>query len=259
MSTIVADELSEIREAGGGGSAGAIREDGLVPVIVIRPGVGRGKGRHIYTPKMLQEHAHIFKGWRMFVDHQSPEAKRRQGGLPRSVHDLGGLIKELWWDPTIPADPAHGPEAGAVVGLARPTRLIKSLIQDDPDLVETSISARATGVQPVQRDGHTAWLVEGIRPKPGSVDWVTEAGAGGKVLALMEALEESGTTEEEEREMAGEMLEALSDDEVLEHIRARARTSTTYLWRPSPMTRRTRQTAATTRWRNSSRSTWTAG
>jgi hypothetical protein len=164
---------------------------------------------------MLQEHAHIFKGWRMYVDHQSPEAKRRQGGLPRSVHDLGGIIKESWWDATVPPDPAHGPERGAVVGLARPTKLIRSLIEDDPDLVETSISARATGVRPIQRDGQQAWLVEGIRPKPGSVDWVTEAGAGGKVIALMEALEESQDLEEEDREV----LETLTDDEVLDHIR----------------------------------------
>jgi hypothetical protein len=216
MSTLAREytEHCEIAESAVVGSAGPIRADGLVPIYVIRPGLGRGKGRHVYEARMLEENAHVFKGWKMFVDHQSSEAKKAAGGLPRSIRDLGGIIKESWWDPAVPADPEKGHGPGAVVGLARPTPLIRQLIETDPALVEASVSATATGVRPVQHGGQTAWLVEGFERR-GSVDWVSLAGAGGRVAALAEALEESLT--EEDMEM--ELLESMSDAELMEHLR----------------------------------------
>lgn len=197
------------------------RPDGTVPLHIIRPGVGRGRGKHLYEADMLQEAVEQgrFTGWKMYVDHQSPEARKASGGLPRSVRDLGGIIKEAVWDPNVPANLEKGWGQGAVVGFAKPTSLIRSLIEDDPELVEASISATATSVKPVQRGRDTVWLVEGIRPK-GSVDWVTEAGAGGRVAPLIEALVESDNFEEEL-----EMLEdsngniAVSDEELVEWIR----------------------------------------
>ncbi len=203
----------EIHEAA---TTGAIREDGLVPIYIIRPGVGRGKGRHLYTAQMLQEAVSQgrFKGWKMFMDHQSPEAKRKAGGLPRPINELGGIVKEAWWDPSVPPDPKKGHGQGAVVGLARPTPLVRSLIETDPSLVECSISATATSVRPMQHQGQQVWLVEGINPS-GSVDWVSAAGAGGKVVSLMEALEESWTADQE----AIELYESLSDEELLVHVR----------------------------------------
>lgn len=209
-------ELSEAIEVG---QAGPIRADGLVPLHVIRPGIGRGRGRHLYEADMLKEAVAQgrFKSWKMYVDHQSPEAKKAAGGLPRSVRDLGGIIKEAWWDPNVPADPARGWGPGAVVGLAKPTRLIASLIEDDPELVEASISATATGVRPVQRGRETVWLVEGIRPR-GSVDWVTEAGAGGRVAPLIEALVESDDFEEELEMAQGAGTDVPTDDELVEWL-----------------------------------------
>lgn len=190
--------MLELHENVAVGDAGPIRADGLVPLHIIRPGVGRGRGRHLYEADMLKRAVEEgrFTNWKMYVDHQAPEAKKAQGGLPRSVRDLGGIIKEAWWDDSVPADPERGFGQGAVVGLAKPTRLIASLIEDDPQLVEASISATATGVRPVKRGSETVWLVEGIRPR-GSVDWVTEAGAGGRVAPLIEALIESDDFEEE--------------------------------------------------------------
>jgi hypothetical protein len=207
-------EHLEIHEAASINVAGPIRADGLVPIHVIRPGIGRGKGRHVYEAKMLEEHAGIFRNWKMFVDHQAPEAKRAAGGLPRSIRDLGGIIKESWWDGTVPADEAKGHGQGAVVALCRPTPLVKQLIETDPALVEASISATATAVRPVTKGGQTAWLVEGLNPS-GSVDWVSMAGAGGKVVQLAEALQESLTADDE----AKEVMESMTDDEVIEHLR----------------------------------------
>lgn len=188
---------------------GVFDAKGRVPVVVIRPGIGKGKGRHLYEADMLRENAHKFTGWKMYIDHQSPDARRAAGGLPRSVRDLGGRLEEtIWWD-GIPATDDHG--QGAVVGLAKPVPFVRELVENDPQLVETSISAQATGVRPVSRGGDRVWLVEGIEDK-GSLDWVTEAGAGGRVISLME----SHYSESEGVDRA--LLEALSDDDFKTYI-----------------------------------------
>lgn len=185
---------------------------GRVPVVVIRPGIGKGKGKHLYEASMLKDNAHKFAGWRQFVNHQSPEAKKAAAGLPRDVRDLGGRITESWWDPNFPADPAKGHDQGAVLGLSKPVPFIRELIESDPQILEASIAASATGVRPVTRDNQKVWLVEGIQDR-GSVDWVTEAGAGGRVAPLLEAAYAS------EDDMDSALLESLTDDEFVQHMR----------------------------------------
>ena len=180
----------------------------LLPIHILRPCLGKGKGRHLYEANMLQENAGKFVGWRQYIDHLSPEARRAAKGLPRSIRDLGGRIVESYWDGDVPADEKKGYGQGAVVGWSLPTPFIRELAENDPELVEASISANATGVQPIMRDGRRAWLVEGIEDR-GSVDWVTEAGAGGRVVALMEAAyEEDGM----------ELLESMSDEEFIAYV-----------------------------------------
>ena len=180
----------------------------LLPIHILRPCLGRGRGRHIYEAKMLQENAGKFAGWRQYIDHLSPEARKAAKGLPRSIRDLGGRIVESYWDPNVPADPTAGFGQGAVIGWSLPTPFIRELAENDPELVEASISANATGVQPTMREGRRAWLVEGIEDK-GTVDWVTEAGAGGRVVALMEAAyEEDGMG----------LLDSMTDEEFISYV-----------------------------------------
>ena len=141
MTVLIEDEILEIREsldsldAAGleeavarrvektAAAGNPVRADGLVPLYIIRPGIGRGRGKHLYEAEMLEREVAEgrFKGWKMYVDHQAPEAKKASGGLPRSIRDLGGFIKEAWWDGAVPADPDRGWGKGAVVGLAKPT------------------------------------------------------------------------------------------------------------------------------------------
>jgi hypothetical protein len=157
---------------------------------------------------MLQENATKFAGWRQYIDHLSPEARRAAKGLPRSIRDLGGRIVESYWDGQVPPDQKKGFGQGAVVGWSLPTPFIRELAANDPELVECSISANATSVQPRMVDGKRAWLVEGIEDR-GSVDWVTEAGAGGRVVALMEsAYEEDGMG----------LLESMTDEEFITYV-----------------------------------------
>ena len=209
-----------LEEAVGGGfdangdpkEGGLFDKDKAIPLHIIRPGIGRGRGRHLYEADMLEENAGKFAGWRMYVDHLSPEARKAAGGLPRSVRALGGRVLEASWDPDVPADPQRGHGPGAVVGRVRPVKFIREMIEDDPELIEASISAQATGVRQVTRDGQKVWLVEGIRDR-GSVDWVTEAGAGGRVAPLLaEAYDDDEAIEEA-------LLESMSDGELTEYLR----------------------------------------
>lgn len=191
----------------------SVDAEGNVLIHMIRPCVGRGRGRHVYEAKMLEANAHKFTGWKMFMDHELPEARKANGGLPRKITDMGGRVLEAFWDGNVPASGRFG--QGAVVGRVRPTPPIRSLVENDPELLEVSINATATGVKPVMREGKRAWLVEGIEDR-GTVDWVSEGGAGGKVVceSLLEAV--YGTTDEEE----AALLDTLTDDELAEHLAA---------------------------------------
>lgn len=181
---------------------GVLAEDGTVLIHVIRPTIGQGQGRHKYTAEMLRENAEVFTGWKMYVDHQSSEARKAAGGLPRSIRDLGGRVMESWWDDSVPAEGRFG--QGAVVARVKPVGQVKRLIEEDPQLLEASIRAKATDVYQDTEEGEPVWVVEGIQEKPpGSVDWVSEAGAGGRVADLIEGLvQESeapeGVTEDED-------------------------------------------------------------
>lgn len=214
-------EVFELREAVSLSEA-SVAADGTIPLVVIRPTVGRGKGRHLYTAEMLKENSHVFgdqrdaqgnlhrPGWKMFLDHQSEEAKRAAGGLPRSVRDLAGRVIESWWDESLPADGRYG--QGGVVARVRPTRYVRELIQDDAEILEASINARATSVRPIQHNGQRVWLVEGIEDR-GSVDFVTEGGAGGRVAALMESVYHDEHAED------NALLDTLSDEELVAKLR----------------------------------------
>jgi hypothetical protein len=205
MSTTLAPELRLHEAAAPSGTTGPIQADGTVLVHIIRPCVGKGKGRHVYEADMLAKHGGHFTGWPMMVDHESPEAQRRAGGLPPSVWRIGGEILESWWDPNVPAEGRFG--QGAIVGRVRPAPMIAELIEAFPRLVQTSINTHATGVRPTTKEGRPAYLVEGFASE-GTVDWVTKAGAGGKVVQLMEAYYED-LDEDDDNELRPAVAEAL--------------------------------------------------
>jgi hypothetical protein len=184
----------DLTESVGATLSSPIREDGTVDIHIIRPGLGLGRGRHFYPAQMLQENAANFSNWRVYIDHLSPEAKKAQGGLPRSMHDLGGMIEESWWDGSVPGDGRH--DAGAVVGRLRPIGNLRAIIEELPQAVEFSIKAKATDVSQEIMEGAPAWVVEGIHASPGSVDAVTEAGAGGKIADLVEGLDPEACLQE---------------------------------------------------------------
>lgn len=210
------DELT-LSEAGFTLSESALQDDGTVLIHVIRPGIGRGRGRRYYSPDMLRESAGKWAGMKMYANHLSEKAKKALEGLPRPTDHAAGRILESWWDDTVPADGRF--EQGAVVARVKPVGHIKALIEDDPELLETSISAQATAIHTATKRGERVAVVEGIAPHPqkphmnlGSVDFVTEAGAGGKVLAAIQEAEDSGD------DGLADLLETYDDDDLRTYL-----------------------------------------
>jgi hypothetical protein len=206
----VDDELLEISESATL-TESAVQEDGSILMHLIRPFVGKGRGKHLYEAKMLERDASKMAGWKMFKNHEPPEDRRKRGGLPRPVQDLGGIVLESWWDGDVAAQGRFG--QGAIMGRVKPTEDITALAKIHPALVEASINTTATGVQQVRRDGQMVNLVEGISDE-GSVDWVTEGGAGGRIAQqILEAVfdDDSGDPD----------LTAMTDEQLAEYVAKR--------------------------------------
>lgn len=225
------ENVSALLPARGGSP---IREDGTVKIVVIRPCVSRGKRVRglppIYTPEMLKEHAHIFSGWPMFMDHvteEMQEALRKRG---RSVTELGGRIVESWWDGSFshPEDSKFGFETGAVMAYALPQPGARAMIEADAEILRCSINAWPTGA----RRGKAAWngkegmVIEGISEEPpGSVDWVIRAGAGGRVLQEAESFAasilESAYSADHDQPTEGTMKDfsEMSPDQIRDYLR----------------------------------------
>lgn len=217
---------------------GALREDGTIKLAIIRPCMSRGRKvmnlPPVYTPRMLERCAGVFKGWPQYMDHLTEgmvEAVKRRN---RSISELGGRITESYWDPKLrlPDDDDYGYRPGGVVGVSIPQPAIRSMLEADPEILQVSIHGWPTGARP----GPVPWdpskrgaLIEGISPTPrGSVDWVVRGGAGGRVLqedeeralALVEAFYDSPQAERHPQgdETVKPNFNEMSDDEIREWL-----------------------------------------
>lgn len=148
-----------------------------VLLTIIKAGWGNKAHNHYYPASTLREAGAEgkFSGVKMFVDHLTENQRRSLNGLPRSVRDLVGRIKETWWDE----------ESQSLKGRAKLVPWFYDMVASDPELVEASINAAGRAKSRLV-DGKQARFVESI-DKAMSVDWVVVGGAGGKVDALLEA------------------------------------------------------------------------
>lgn len=163
----------------------ALRSDGTVPIKIISPGWG-SKG--YYSAELLERDgpAAFPKGTHMYLDHPSmTEAMDRP---ERSVRDLAAVLATgARWVPDHPKGPGLYAEA-EVLDTFRP------VINELGPHIGVSIRAPGTGRNGTA-EGRTGTIVESISTAH-SVDFVTKAGRGGEVLALLESagieLEEAG-------------------------------------------------------------------
>lgn len=167
----------------------AVRRDGTIPMKIIEPGWGSSG----YYPKEVLERdgPSIFtKGLKMFWNHATPteEALRPEG-------DLNALAAELISDARFdngPAGPGLYADAKVFEGYQGP-------INDMAKHIGVSIRAQGRAVQG-EAEGRKGPIVQQLTAAK-SVDFVTEPGAGGKILDMFEAARPSPTTVHREDEV----------------------------------------------------------
>ncbi|MEV5001950.1 hypothetical protein [Nocardioides sp. LML1-1-1.1] len=160
-------------------------EDATTPtghrlVQLISPGWGSSG---YYSAQVLEQAVadQLFPaGLHMYADHD-PEA----ASAGRSVKDLVSVTVsegQIATDDQI----AAGADIGAVVAEIRVAAPYRDLIDDVGSDIGVSIWGDATDIVLGEAEGRRGKIVEGLAHVE-SVDWVTRAGRGGKVLSLLES------------------------------------------------------------------------
>lgn len=174
---------------------------GLLEVEFITPGWGSSG---YYSRQVLEAAVPLFAaGTQMYFDHAS--ASERSDRPERSVRDIAAVIEESGF-----MDPA----TGGIRGKVRPLKAYTDLLTDETFAknVGLSISGSATDITVGEAEGRTGPIIEGLAALD-SVDFVTRAGRGGRVMAVLES--------------AGVVSEATSHDrldQVRDAIRSKYRT-----------------------------------
>ena len=150
-----------------------IGSKGIARVVIIKPGFGNPIDNHYYPKETLSRDFAAFEGVKMYADHQTQqeEKQRPEGSIRQWVASLKNVRFE---------------EGVGIVGdavIIEPWLQAKlATLRDQKLLSEMGISIRAAGVGTKGKiDGKETNVVERIT-RVRSVDFVTEAGAGGGVL-----------------------------------------------------------------------------
>ncbi|QGH73003.1 MAG: capsid maturation protease [Siphoviridae sp. ctCJE6] len=159
-------------------------ETGEVEVVLIEAGTNPAKKRH-YPSSTIQEAAPMFRGLKMYLNH--PTAKEEMERPERDITQWASTIVESWYD--------NGMAKGRV---AVHDSWLRERLKDSVAREHIGVSINAGGkVSYGKINGEEMQIVEKIlfarKNGPVSVDWVTEAGARGRVSRL---LKESSTTKE---------------------------------------------------------------
>ena len=146
---------------------------GIAKIVVIAPGFGNPVDNHYYPAETLARDYPVFEGAKMYADHQTEEEeKQRPEG---SIREWVASLKNVRFE-----------EGVGIVGdaiIIEPWLQQKlAALRDKKLLSEMGISIRAAGVGTKDKiDGKETNVVDRIT-QVRSVDFVTEAGAGGGVL-----------------------------------------------------------------------------
>lgn len=176
-----------------------------VVIDLIREGFGNARDGHYYGAGLLEGAAQQFANAKMYVNHIDAETQRKLQGLPRPVEHLGGRIVETAFlaPGADRSDEGWGINEGDKAVIRGRAKIAQPwlwhMIESDPELLGVSIHAGGRS-NDGQMEGRRAKIVEAIS-NVRSVDWVTEAGAGGKVFALVEAQVEAELEHEDEDEV----------------------------------------------------------
>lgn len=164
-------ESTTLREA----TAGTDEATGVLEVEFITPGWGSSG---YYSREVLEAAAPLFTvGTHMYFDH--PSASEANDRPERSVRDLAAVITEAG---------AVDKTSGAIRGKVKPLAPYRELLTDEAFATNVGLSIRgsATDIVVGEAEGRTGPIVEGLADIS-SVDFVTRAGRGGRVLAVLES------------------------------------------------------------------------
>jgi len=158
----------------------ALREDGTVPIKIIAP--GWGSSAYYPADVLKRDGPKLFKaGTHTYWNHPTLTES-----VERPERDLTYLAGALATDATWQDEGPDGP------GLYADTFVKEAYRQDVGDLaphIGMSISAAGYATEG-EKDGRTGKILTGFlldEHAPASVDYVTRAGAGGKIIALFES------------------------------------------------------------------------
>lgn len=163
-------------------------ESGILEVVLIEAGTNPNKMRH-YPESTIEKAAPLFSGLKMYINHQtrSEESARPE----RDLRDWASTIQEAWYD---------GGKAMGKVFVH--DSWLREVLSNEVARANIGVSINASGKMSVGNvSGKQMQIVEEIivarSNGPASVDWVTEAGARGRVSRLLkESTTKRGATME---------------------------------------------------------------
>jgi hypothetical protein len=146
----------------------------------------RWGSRGYYPSSMLAEYGPTAWpiGTQMYLNH--PTVTEEADRPERSLHDLAGKITST------PVYDQRGPDGPGLYADVEIYPHVAPIIASMHGDIGLSIIANGTA-EPGTRDGRSGLVVTSISPSPtNSVDYVTRAGAGGKLVALLESARTDG-------------------------------------------------------------------
>lgn len=164
-------ETAAISEA----AAAAAKKTGRMLVQFISPGWGSSG---YYSPAVLEQAAAdkvIPAGTHMYADH------------PTDAEDIERPVRSIKDLMAVTTEDAHLSADGALVGEVRVVPQWRELVETVRDAIGVSIRGSATDIVEGEAEGRTGGLIEGLVAPVMSVDFVTRAGRGGKVLSVLES------------------------------------------------------------------------
>jgi hypothetical protein len=175
----------------------SVTPSGRMLVHAITAGLGSSG---YYSPDVLREAASaelIAKGTPLFLDH--PSDSEAQDRPERSVRDIAAVFtRSATYDET----------NQALVGEIQVFAPYRDLLVEMAPHIGLSIRGSATDVTEGEVDGRRVPIIEGLRAID-SVDWVTKAGRGGKVVALLESARAMRSNPELVEEQVADMSAAI--------------------------------------------------
>jgi hypothetical protein len=177
-------------------------KSGRMTIQVITPGWGSSG---YYSQAVCEAAAPLVKtGTQMFLDH--PSATENADRPERSVRDIAAVITEAGrWDAKL----------GAVVAECKVVGPFREPLTDLAEHIGLSIRGSATDITIGEAEGRTGPIVEGLADIA-SVDFVTRAGRGGKVLQVLESARfvSEATADDRARQLSDVVRAAHSADGV---------------------------------------------